>query len=109
VSPDPVNPTVYTAEVPNDASEPVVENNARSVLVSPPGRKRRVLAIWGAPGFEHSFMSRAWTADSGLEVDSVTRKGKNSDGLDTFFVQAGAGRSSPLTTGFPVRRDVLYG
>ena len=109
VSPDPVNPTVYTAEVPNDASESVVENNARSVLVSPPGRKRRVLAIEGAPGFEHSFMSRAWTADSGLEVDSVTRKGKNGDGLDTFFVQAGPGRSAALTTGFPSRRDVLYG
>jgi uncharacterized membrane protein len=109
VSPDPLNPTVYTAEVPNDASEPVVENNRRSVLVSPPGRKRRLLAIEGAPGFEHSFMSRAWSADSGLEVDSVTRKGKNGDGLDTFFVQAGAGRSAALTTGFPARREVLYG
>jgi hypothetical protein len=109
VSPDPLNPTVYTAEVPNDASEPVVENNTRSVLVSPPGRKRRVLAIGGAPGFEHSFMSRAWSADPGLEVDSVTRKGKNGDGLDTFFVQAGAGRSAALTTGFPARREVLYG
>jgi len=80
VSPDPVNPTVYTAEVPGDASEPVVENNARSVLLSPPARKRRLLAIEGAPGFEHSFMTRTWALDSGLDVDSVTRKGKNGDG-----------------------------
>jgi uncharacterized membrane protein len=109
VVPDPVNPAVYTAEVPSDASESVVENNARSVLVSPPGRKRRLLAIEGAPGFEHSFMARAWSADTGLEVDSVTRKGKNGDGLDTFFVQAGAGRSTALTGGFPASREVLYG
>lgn len=109
VSPDQMNPTVYTAEVPSDASESVAENNARSVLVSPPGRKRRMLAIEGAPGFEHSFMARAWAADSGLEVDSVTRKGKNGDGLDTFFVQAGAGRSTALTAGFPSSREVLYG
>ena len=109
VSPDPVNPTVYTADVPGDSSESVVENNARSVLLSPPSRKRRMLALEGAPGFEHSFMTRAWAADSDLEVDSVTRKGKNSDGLDTFFVQAGAGRASALTTGFPSRRELLYG
>jgi uncharacterized membrane protein len=109
VSPDPVNPTVYTAEVPGDASEPVVENNARSVLLSPPARKRRLLAIEGAPGFEHSFMTRTWALDSGLDVDSVTRKGKNGDGIDTFFVQAGAGRAAGLTTGFPTRKELLYG
>src|SRR5206468_5447144 len=91
VAPDPMNPTVYTAEVPADASESVSENNARSVLVGPAERKRRMLAIEGAPGFEHSFMTRAWAADSGLDVDSVVRKGKNGDGIDTFFVQAGAG------------------
>ena len=109
VSPDPVNPTVYTADVPGDATEAVVENNARSVLLSPPARKRRLLTIEGAPGFEHSFMTRAWAADPGLEVDSVTRKGKNGDGIDTFFVQAGAGRAAALTSGFPSRREQLYG
>src|SRR6185503_8176472 len=62
VSPDPINPTVYTADVPGDPSEAVVENNTRSVLLSPPARKRRLLAIEGAPGFEHSFMTRAWSA-----------------------------------------------
>jgi uncharacterized membrane protein len=108
VSPDPLNPTVYTADIPRDESEPVGENNARSVLVSPAGRKRRLLILEGAPGHEHSFVTRAWTADPGLEVDSVTRKGKNADGQDTFFVQAGAGRSAALTGGFPARRDQLY-
>jgi uncharacterized membrane protein len=109
VSPDPLTPTVYAADIPRDEAEPVVENNSRSVLVSPAGRKRRLLVLEGAPGHEHSFVTRAWTADPGLEVDSVTRKGKNADGQDTFFVQAGAGRSAALTTGFPARRDQLYG
>ena len=108
VSPDPVNPTVYAAEIPPVDGESVVENNARSVLVSPPGRKRRVLVVEGAPGFEHSFMTRAWAGDPSLEVDVVTRKGKNAEGQDTFFVQAGAGRTSALTAGFPARRDQLY-
>jgi uncharacterized membrane protein len=109
VSPDHSAATVYTAEIPSDEAEPVVENNARSVLVSPAGRKRRLLVVEGAPGFEHSFMTRAWAADSGLEIDSVTRKGKNADGQDTFLVQAAAGRAAALTTGLPPRRDQLYG
>lgn len=109
VSPDPLIPTVYSAEIPSDAAEPVVENNTRSVLVSPAGRKRRILIVEGAPGFEHSFMTRAWAGDPGLEVDVVTRKGKNGEGQDTFFVQAGAGRAAALTTGYPARREDLFG
>ena len=108
VSPDPVNPTVYAVEIPADDSEPVSENNVRRVLVSPVGRKRRVLIVEGAPGFEHSFVKRALARDASLEVDSVVRKGKNADGQDTFFVQAGAGRTSALMTGFPARREDLY-
>jgi len=108
VSPDHAAATVYTAEIPADESEPVVENNARSVLVSPAGRKRRLLVVEGAPGFEHSFMTRAWAADTELEVDSVTRKGKNAEGQDTFLVQASAGRAATLTVGLPPRREQLY-
>jgi hypothetical protein len=109
VSPDLVNATVYTAEIPRDDSEPVAENNARSVLVSPAGRKRRVLMLEGAPGFEHSFVKRAWATDPGLDIDSVTRKGKNAEGQDTFFVQAGTGRAAGLSGGFPATRELLYG
>lgn len=109
VSPDPFVPTVYTAEIPREEAEIVAENNSRRVLVSPAGRKRRVLVIEGAPGFEHSFMKRAWAKDPALEVDSVVRKGKNGEGEDTFFVQAGAGRAAALTSGFPARREDLYG
>src|SRR5262245_11192582 len=108
VSPDPLNPTVYSAEIPTADNEVVAENNARAVLVSPAGRKRRVLVVEGAPGFEHSFMKRALVSDPGLEVDSVTRKGRNADNQDTFFVQAGGGRSAALTTGFPSRRQDLF-
>ena len=108
VSPDPLNATVYSAEIPVDAGESVAENNSRAVLVNPAGRKRRVLVVEGAPGFEHSFMKRALASDAGLEVDSVTRKGRNAENQDTFFVQAGAGRSATLTTGFPERRQDLF-
>jgi uncharacterized membrane protein len=108
VSPDPAMPTVYTAEIPADRSESIVENNRRSVLVNPAGRRRRLLMIEGAPGFEHSFMKRAWLRDPGLDVDAVGRKGKNAEGQDTFFVQAAATRTAALTHGFPERREDLY-
>jgi uncharacterized membrane protein len=108
VSPDPLNPTVFTADIPADEAELVTENNARSVLVNPAGRKRRLLIVEGAPGFEHSFMTRALAGDPGLEVDVVTRKGRNADNQDTFFVQAGSGRAAALTAGFPARREQLY-
>ena len=109
LSPDPLNATVFSAEIPADPGEAISENNSRSVLVSPPGRKRRVLAIEGAPGFEHSFMARALSHDSGLDLDSVVRKGKNETGQDTFFVQAATGRAAMLTSGFPAHREDLYG
>jgi hypothetical protein len=108
VSPDPLNATVYSAEIPVDDNEVVAENNTRAVLVSPAGRKRRVLVVEGAPGFEHSFMKRALASDPGLEVDSVTRKGRNAENQDTVFVQAAGGRSAALTTGFPPRRQDLF-
>jgi uncharacterized membrane protein len=76
--------------------------------VNAAGRKRRLLVIEGAPGFEHSFMKRALALDPGLEIDAVTRKGRNADGQPTFFVQAGAGRASALTSGFPATREDLY-
>jgi len=108
VFPDPLNPTVFMARVAAEASEVVTENNSRSVLVSPPGRTRRVLALAGAPGHEHSFVARALAKDPGLEVDMVVRKGRNDEGHDTFFVQAGRGRGPELTSGFPSSREALY-
>ena len=108
VFPDQSRTTIYTAEIPAAADESVTENNARSVIVTAAGRKRRLLVIAGAPGFEHSFMMRAWALDTGLEVDSIVRKGKNADGRDTFVIQAGADRAPALATGFPQRREDLY-
>jgi uncharacterized membrane protein len=109
VSPDPLNPTVYSAEIAVDHNESIIENNTRSVLVGPAGRKRHVLVIAGAPGFEHSFLIRALSQDPGLEVDSVVRKGKNDEAADTFLVQAGSGRAAALTSGFPGTREALFG
>ena len=108
VSPDPLVATVYTAEIAAAEGEAIVENNTRSVLVSPIGRKRKILALAGAPGYEFSFLSRALGRDPGLEFDSIVRKGQNESGQPTFLVQAGGGRASALTSGFPSSREALY-
>jgi uncharacterized membrane protein len=108
VSPSPRSTTVYSVEIPADGAELAAENNVRRVLVPPQGRRRRLLLIEGAPGFEHTFLKRALQRDTGLEVDSVIRKGQNEEGRDTFIVQATAGRSSALTNGFPAKRPNLF-
>ena len=108
VAPAPGAATVYTIDVPADAREIVPENNRRSVLVQPPARPRRVLLVQGAPGFEGTFLRRAWNGDPGLEVDSVVRKGKNEQGNDTFYIQASAARTASLATGFPVETKDLF-
>jgi uncharacterized membrane protein len=108
VSPDPLTATVYSVSIEPETDEASEENNVRSVLVSPAGRKRRLLAIHGAPGFEHSFMARALMRDPGLELDTIVRKGRDESGTDTFFIQAGGERAAGLTTGFPAGREALY-
>jgi hypothetical protein len=108
VSPDPSVATVYTAEIAAADDEAIVENNSRSVLVSPVGRKRRLLALVGAPGYEFSFLARALARDPGLEVDSIVRKGQNESGQHTFLVQASGGRAAALTSGFPDSRETLF-
>jgi uncharacterized membrane protein len=100
--------TVYTIEIPETSGELVPENNSRSTLVQSPSRLRRVLFVEGAPGFEHSFLKRAWAADRGLELDSIVRKGKNEQGADTFYIQASRSRSDALTSGYPQRREDLF-
>lgn len=101
--------TVYTVEIPVTSGELIPENNTRSVLVQPPSRSRRVLLVQGAPGFEHSFLRRAWSGDTGLEVDSVVRKGKDEQGSDTFYIQANPARSAMLASGYPITREDLFG
>ena len=108
VSPPRETATVYTVEIPSAAGELVLENNRRSVLVEPPGRRRRVLMVEGAPGFEHTFMKRALMLDSGIDVDSVVRKGRDAQGDATYFVQAGEERAAQLASGFPADRAALY-
>lgn len=109
VSPDPQNATVYTVEIPTESDEVIAENNARSVLVNPAGRRRKILLLAGSPGYEHSFLTRALTLDTGIETDVVVKKGKNESGEGTFLVQAGSGRASTLTSGFPSTREALFG
>jgi uncharacterized membrane protein len=108
VSPDPTAPTVYQVAVPVAPGEIAAENNTRSVLVEPPGRRRRLLLIEGAPGYEHTFLKRALAHDTSLDVDSVVRKGVADDGRPTFFVQAAASRAASLASGFPEVRADLF-
>lgn len=108
VSPSPDRATVYSVEVPADDGEIVSENNTRSVLVPAQGRKRRVLLVEGAPGFEHTFVKRALARDPALEVDSVVRKGVNDEGRDTFFIQAASSRTAALTSGYPTKLAELF-
>lgn len=100
--------SVYSVELTADDAELTPDNNKQAVLVRPPARPRRLLLVEGAPGFEHSFIKRAWLQDRGLEVDSVVRKGRNDAGEETYYVQAGKGRADQLAAGYPSRRDVLF-
>ena len=99
---------VYSVEIPVVAGELVPENNSRSVLVQAPARQRHVLFVEGAPGFEHSFLKRAWAADPDLDVDSIVRKGKNEQGADTYYIQASQSRSNALASGFPAHAEDLF-
>ena len=108
VSPPRDTAAVYTVEIPSAAGERVGENNRWSVLLEPPGRRRRILMIEGAPGFEHAFIKRALMTDSGIELDSVVRKGRDARGDATYFVQADGARAPRLATGFPQERAALY-
>jgi uncharacterized membrane protein len=102
-------PAVFKVEVPAVAGELTAGNNVAEVLVPPPGRPRRVLMIEGQPGFEHSFLKRAWHEDPSVTLDAVVRKGRNDGGQDTYYVQAAPGRTAALTSGFPTSRAALFG
>ncbi|MFN7914931.1 MAG: hypothetical protein U0Q55_06300 [Vicinamibacterales bacterium] len=108
VTPDPLNATVYTADIAVDPRETIGENNTRAALLSPAARKRRLLVLSGSPGYEYSFVVRAFTQDPSLEVDSIVRKGKDDNGRDTFIIQAGGGRGAGLVSGFPTTREALF-
>jgi uncharacterized membrane protein len=108
VSPSPETATVYAVEIPVEPGELVAENNVRRVLVPPQGRRRKILVVEGAPGFEHTFLKRALARDPALEIDSVVRKGRNDEGRDTFFIQAASSRSAALASGYPATRADLF-
>ena len=100
--------TVYSVEVPPASGELATENNVRRVLVQAPSGVRHVLFVEGAPGFEHSFLKRAWALDPGLDVDAIVRKGRNEQGTDTFYIQAGQAGAGVLAGGYPQRAEDLF-
>lgn len=102
------DPLVYTVDLPGKAGEATLDNNARHAMVQPIGRKRRLLFVQGAPGYDHGFLARAWAADPLLDVDIVVRKGHNDAGAPTFYVQAAADRAPSLAAGLPADRAMLF-
>jgi hypothetical protein len=101
-------PVVYTVNIPARIGDLATENNARHAVVQPMGRPRRLLFVQGAPGYEHSFLARAWHGDPRLDLDSVVRKGHNERGDATFYIQADGGRGAALTTVLPADRAQLF-
>jgi hypothetical protein len=109
VAPDRSAPTIVTVHIPPDPLEATAENNTRTLLVPPTARRHRLLMLQGAPGFEQSFLDRAWTSDPGLEVDTIVRRGENASGAATFYIRSTPGRAVGLASGFPENRPQLYG
>ena len=101
-------PAVYSVEIDEHPDERVRTNNRRGVLVRPADRRRAVLLVEGAPGFEHSFLKRSLAGDPALEVDAVVRKGQNESGEQTFYVQATSERAAALAAGLPSKAEDLF-
>ena len=99
---------VYSVEIDEHPDERVRTNNRRAVLVRQADRRRSVLLVEGAPGFEHSFLKRSLSGDPALEVDAVVRKGQNETGEQTFYVQATADRAPALAAGLPSKAEDLF-
>lgn len=99
---------VYSVEIDEHPDERVRTNNRRAVLVRQADRRRSVLLVEGAPGFEHSFLKRSLSGDPALEVDAVVRKGQNETGEQTFYVQATADRAPALAAGLPSKVEDLF-
>ncbi|HTV01104.1 MAG TPA: hypothetical protein VMF13_11220 [Luteitalea sp.] len=108
VSPSRAAATVYTVEIAEAGGELTPGNNRGTVFVPAPGAPHPILMLEGAPGFEHSFLTRTLARDTGLDVDVVVRKGRNERGGPTYYVQGAASRTSALVDGFPRTRDELF-
>jgi uncharacterized membrane protein len=108
VSPSRTAATVYTVEVGEGNGELTPGNNRGTVFVPAPGDPHPILMLEGAPGFEHSFLTRTLARDTGLDVDVVVRKGRNERGGPTYYVQGAASRTGALVDGFPRTRDELF-
>jgi uncharacterized membrane protein len=108
VAPSRTTATVYTAELAEATGELTPANTRGTVFVPPPGQPHPVLILEGAPGFEHSFLTRTLKNDTGLDVDVIVRKGRSERGDPTFYVQGAASRTAALVNGFPRTRDELF-
>lgn len=108
VSPSRTAATLYTVEVAEAPGELTAGNNRSSVFVPAPGRPHPVLIVEGAPGFEHSFLTRTLARDTGLDVDTIVRKGRNDRGEATYYVQGAASRTPTLVEGFARTRAELF-
>ena len=108
VAPSRTAATVYTVDVAEATGELTPGNNRGTVFVPAPGTPHPILIFEGAPGFEHSFLTRTLGRDTGLDVDVIVRKGRTEQGAPTYYVQGAASRTPALVDGFPRTRDDLF-
>jgi len=108
VSPSRTAATTYTVEMTEANGELTPANNRGTVFVPAPGLPHPILILEGAPGFEHSFLTRTLKNDTGLDVDVIVRKGRSDRGDPTFYVQGAASRTAALVNGFPRTREELF-
>ena len=93
---------------PSHAGELVPENNARSALVQPPTRPRRVLLVEGAPGFEHGFLKRAWASDPASRSIRSCARARTSRAPIRSTSRRRSRAASSLTAGYPATREALF-
>ena len=108
VSPSPDTATVYAVEISADSGELVTENNIRRVLVPPQGRRRRVLVVEGAPGFEHTFLKRALARDPPSKWIRSSARAATTRAAIHSSSRPRRGRSAALASGYPATRADLF-
>jgi len=93
---------VYTARIPAEEDESIVQNNQRSFLVNKERRKSDVLYIEGHPRNEYKFIRRAVEGDQSLRLVTYLKTGPHK------FLRQGIASPAELANGFPQNKSELY-
>lgn len=83
--------------------ETITANNERTVPVLVREAREKILYVEGEPRFELKFLRRAVDADSQLQVVTLLRTAEHK------YLRLGVDDSLDLVTGFPTKREELFG